>query len=98
MCLQLPEGTNVTDEDDPTGANAMARLAKILEENGMKEVDTVRLTARIPVVKFNCAKPLVGEGNEEEAYVDVVFKGVGVSGIIELFSASTSEGVDGGTR
>ena len=28
--------------------------------------------------------------------VDVVFKGVGVSGIIELFSASTSEGVDGG--
>ena len=48
----------------------MARLAKILEENGMKEVDTVRLTARIPVVKFNCAKPLVGEGNEEEAYVE----------------------------
>lgn len=36
----------------------MAKLAQILEDNGMKEVDTGRLTARIPVVKFKFPKPM----------------------------------------
>jgi len=65
MCLQIPTGTSVISEDDPTGAKAMAILAKVFEENGMKDVDTVRLTARIPVIKFNCAR-----GNENELASD----------------------------
>lgn len=53
MCLQIPDGAFVTSEDDPTGSDAMAALAIVLEENGMLDVDTARLTARIPVIKFN---------------------------------------------
>jgi DNA polymerase sigma len=54
MCLQIPPLFDITDEEDPTGSVKMSKLAKVLEENGMKEVDTVRLTARIPVIKFYC--------------------------------------------
>jgi DNA polymerase sigma len=53
MCLQIPSGTSVVNEDDPTGAVAMATLASVLENHGMQEVDTSRLTARIPVIKFH---------------------------------------------
>jgi DNA polymerase sigma len=74
MCLQIPEGAQqVTDEEDPTGAKAMAamaQLAKIFEENGMKEVDAGRLTARIPVIKFNCPKPLENGSEGEEAFME----------------------------
>jgi len=47
MCLQVPFGTTITSED-------MGKLAEKLSSLGMLEVDTSRLTARIPVVKFNC--------------------------------------------
>ena len=63
MCLQIPHGVPVTDADDPTGSQAMAKLAEVLEKNGMKDVDISRLTARIPVIKFNCPKPM--ENGEE---------------------------------
>ncbi|KAL3913252.1 MAG: hypothetical protein SGILL_006564 [Bacillariaceae sp.] len=61
MCLQIPNGTSIVNEDDPTGAVAMATLAKLFEDNGMHDVDTARLTARIPVIKFNCPR-----GNESD--------------------------------
>lgn len=51
MCLQLPEGLTLTGE---VGMNAMIKLAEKLEEGGMINVDTARLTARIPVIKFDC--------------------------------------------
>ncbi|KAG7369148.1 Cid1 family poly A polymerase [Nitzschia inconspicua] len=65
MCLQIPNGTSIVNEDDPTGAIAMATLAKLFEDHGMQEVDTARLTARIPVVKFNCSR-----GNEGDLLQD----------------------------
>lgn len=58
MCLQIPPIYDIADADDPTGSVKMSKLAKVLEENGMKDVDTCRLTARIPVIKFYCPKPL----------------------------------------
>jgi predicted nucleotidyltransferase len=57
MCLQLPENSALSD-DDPTGSDPMAKLAQHLEDSGMIEVDTVRLTARIPAIKYRCANPL----------------------------------------
>jgi DNA polymerase sigma len=60
----------MTDAEDPTGATKMAKLAKVLEENGMKEVDTARLTARIPVIKFYCPKPLENGKAGEEALME----------------------------
>jgi DNA polymerase sigma len=66
MCLQLPPGASIVHGDDSTGAQAMAKLAQILEENGMKEVDTARLTARIPVVKFLCPIPFLENGEDGE--------------------------------
>lgn len=65
MCLQIPDGASVVTEDDPTGAKAMATLAQVFEDNGMKDVDTIRLTARIPVIKFNCPR-----GNDPERHPD----------------------------
>ncbi len=70
MCLQIPPGHNVLDNEDPTGAAKMAKLAKMLEENGMQEVDTSRLTARIPVIKFNCPRPMHDGSEEEEAFLE----------------------------
>ena len=55
MCLQLPPHVpKLADEDDTNGSSAMGELAQKLEESGMLDVDTSRLTARIAVVKFNC--------------------------------------------
>lgn len=62
MCLQVPSHVSIVNEDDTTGAGAMATLAQILEENEMMDVDTSRLTARIPVIKFNCPR---GNGSSE---------------------------------
>lgn len=70
MCLQIPPGHAITSDDDPTGAIKMAKLAQALERNGMKEVDTARLTARIPVIKFNCPKPLEENSEGEEALME----------------------------
>ena len=66
MCLQIPDGAQITSEDDPTGSVLMSKLAEIMEKNGMQDVDTSRLTARIPVIKFNCPKPpeTVTEGED----------------------------------
>jgi terminal uridylyltransferase len=67
MCLHLPEGTQLGDTDG-TGAQAMAKLAEYFEKSGMKGVDTVRLTARIPIVMYHCPNPL--SGSEEEDFVE----------------------------
>jgi len=73
MCLQIPDGAQITSEDDPTGSILMSKLAEVLEQNGMQEVDTSRLTARIPVIKFNCPKPAetVTEGEEPSMECDL---------------------------
>jgi DNA polymerase sigma len=63
MCLQLPEGSKL-NEDDISGAEAMAKLATKLEESGMKGVDTCRLTARIPILMFQCPNPLTGDAED----------------------------------
>ena len=63
MCLQVPNHLSILKDEDATGAEAMAALAQIFEENGMLEVDTSRLTARIPVIQFNC--PRENGGGEE---------------------------------
>lgn len=71
MCLQIPSDSSVATEDDPTGAKAMATLAQIFENNGMKDVDTARLTARIPVIKFNCPRGHDPERNpDEDAFIE----------------------------
>ena len=52
LCLQVPSSaTNFTKETN--GIEAMSNLATKLSEAGLTDVDTVRLTARIPIVKFN---------------------------------------------
>eukprot|EP00536_Pseudo-nitzschia_multiseries_P003407 jgi/Psemu1/236663/estExt_Genewise1.C_520083 len=68
MCLQVPNHSSLIKGDDTAGAEAMATLAKIFEENGMVDVDTSRLTARIPVIKFNC--PRENGISEEEQFME----------------------------
>ena len=52
MCLQLPPNTKLPGAgDDPTGGIAMGKLAQALEQSDMQNVDTCRLTARIPIIK-----------------------------------------------
>eukprot|EP00934_Nitzschia_sp_Nitz4_P005220 Nitzschia sp. Nitz4//scaffold365_size14809//9197//13081//NITZ4_008914-RA/size14809-snap-gene-0.9-mRNA-1//-1//CDS//3329549289//5210//frame0 len=70
MCLQIPVGHAVNTDDDPTGATRMAALAKVLEEKGMKDVDISRLTARIPVIKFNCPRPLHDDAHCEDPLME----------------------------
>ena len=60
MCLQLPQGSSITTEEDGNGVQAMTALANELEEAGMVNVDTARLTARIAVIKFNCCVEING--------------------------------------
>ena len=58
MCLQLPQSsTGFTAEE---GAAAMGTLAEKLTEVGMLNVDTARLTARIPVIQFDCQVEIDG--------------------------------------
>ena len=57
MCLQLSENTTLDGEE---GAAAMGLLAEKLMEAGMLGVDSARLTARIPVIKFDCRVELDG--------------------------------------
>lgn len=63
MCLQLPEGSKLQEEDS-SGSEAMAKLASKLEESGMQGVDTCRLTARIPILMFKCPNPLSGDAED----------------------------------
>ncbi len=51
MCLQLPEMSTFAAEQGPA---AMEVLAEHLIEAGMLNVNTARLTARIPVIQFEC--------------------------------------------
>ena len=60
LCLQIPSDTTFTKEN---GIEAMTKLATKFTEAGMTDVDTVRLTARIPIVKFNV--PYTDDGGEE---------------------------------
>ena len=48
MCLQIP--ADVVDEVDQQ--QIIEQLADILPKYGMKEIDTVRITARIPIIQF----------------------------------------------
>ena len=66
MCLQVPPGFAVTSEEDVTGAIAMAKLAQALQDGGMQDVDISRLTARIPVIKFNCPATLLRRNSAGE--------------------------------
>lgn len=69
MCLQLPEGVKLTDIDG-TGVTAMAKLAQYLEKSNMKDVDTERLTARIPIIKYQCPNLLSSANGSEESYIE----------------------------
>lgn len=71
MCLQLPPNTKLADENDPTGAEAMAKLAALFEEGGLKDVNTDRLSARIPIVMFSCMRPLAGDDEDPMIECDV---------------------------
>lgn len=51
MCIELPHGSPL-DSSDLNGSNAMSILAQTLIDSGMKEVNTSRLSARIPIVMF----------------------------------------------
>lgn len=51
LCLQIPQ--SATDFTKENGVSAMTLLAEKFTEAGMVDVDTVRLTARIPIVKLN---------------------------------------------
>ena len=74
MCLQMPPNTKLPGEqDDPTGAKAMGQLAQALESNSMQNVDTARLTARIPIIMFNCPRPMAKEGENELMECDLSF-------------------------
>lgn len=64
MCLQIPQGAKL-DGEEGNGVEAMTKLPQEFESCGMKDVDTVRLTARIPIIKFFCPVP-GSEGGEGE--------------------------------
>jgi DNA polymerase sigma len=76
MCLQLPYGTTLgEDENDPSGSQAMAKLAEKMDQQSLlassfpsgivlTDVDTSRLTARIPIIKFMC--PIVTDNGTED--------------------------------
>ena len=68
MCLQLPDGASLGDGDS-SGSESMAKLATFFESAGMKEVDTARLTARIPIIMYQCPNPLP-EGEDSPEYIE----------------------------
>jgi hypothetical protein len=68
MCLQLPDGAALS-EVDSSGSESMAKLAAYFETSGMKEVDTARLTARIPILMYHCPNPLA-EGEDDEEFIE----------------------------
>lgn len=70
MCLQLPDGRKLGDDQDVNGSRSMAKLAEYLEQSGgMIDVDTSRLSARIAIIKYRCPDPLpTSEG--ESSFVE----------------------------
>lgn len=71
MCIQLPPNTKLADEGDVTGAQAMAKLAELFEKGEMTDVNTERLTARIPIVMFSCPRPMAIEGEDPMIECDI---------------------------
>jgi DNA polymerase sigma len=65
MCLHLPNGGSLKGASE-SGAESMAKLAQTFEASGMKEVDSSRLTARIPIIMYKCPNPLSGNDAEED--------------------------------
>jgi DNA polymerase sigma len=65
MCLHLPSSTTLVC-DEGAGAESMALLAEALKVAGMKDVDTTRLSARIPIVMYKCPDPLVAGDSKED--------------------------------
>lgn len=63
MCLHIPSEIAMTTSDG-AGAESMAALVKTFESSGMKEVDSSRLTARIPIIMYKCPDPLAGSDLE----------------------------------
>lgn len=68
MCLQLPEGASL-GEGDTSGSESMAKLASAFEAAGMTEVDTARLTARIPIIMYHCPNPLK-DGEDDPEFIE----------------------------
>ena len=68
MCLQLPASFGTME--DGQGSECMARLAEHLDESGMEDVDTSRLGARIPIIKFNCPDPLHDGSSDEPSLIE----------------------------
>ena len=63
MCIELPRGSQ-PNSLDLTGSNAMSTLAETLTKCGMKDVNTSRLSARIPIIMFEFPFELIsGFGN-----------------------------------
>ncbi len=60
LCLQVPPSERSFTKEK--GVEAMTELAEKFTEAGLVDVDTVRLTARIPIVKFNV--PYKDDGEE----------------------------------
>jgi DNA polymerase sigma len=65
MCLHLPIGAKLND-NDRTGAESMAALADAFKATGMIDVDTARLSARIPIIMYKCPNPLAGGDSEDD--------------------------------
>ena len=62
MCLQLPDDGTAAELN---GATAMAELAEFMESSGgMVDVDTARLSARIPIVMYRCPNPLSSSSSQ----------------------------------
>lgn len=73
MCLQLPASNSDFSSDDwfaTKGRDAMGALAETLKIHDMKEVDSTRLTARIPVIMFRYPLRSATKGVEEEVLLD----------------------------
>jgi len=70
MCIHLPPLLSLVDRDDVSGSASMGKLAEQLEKAGMMNVDTERLGARIPVVKFNCPIKSENGGVEETTIIE----------------------------
>ncbi|KAL7564068.1 hypothetical protein ACA910_006970 [Epithemia clementina (nom. ined.)] len=67
MCLQLPD-SQTSGGPDLNGADAMSKLADFMKDSGgMVDVDTARLSARIPVVMYRCPNPLPLAENDNNA-------------------------------